>query len=66
MNETKINWLRDSAMATNSKNDPRIIGQLETLAAKDSTAARMVHRYRSGGEDWIVKKQVVCIKEIVE
>ena len=66
MNETNINWLRDSAMATISTNDPRIIGQLETLAAKDSTAARMVHRYRSGGEDWIVKKQVVCIKEIVE
>lgn len=66
MNETNINWLRDSAMATISTNDTRIIGQLETLAAKDSTAARMVHRYRSGGEDWIVKKQVVCIKEIVE
>ena len=66
MNETNIAWIHDGETATISTNDPRIIGQLETLAEKDPTAARMVHRYRTGGEDWIVKKQAVCIKEIVE
>lgn len=63
MNETNIAWLHDGETATISTNDPRIIGQLETLAAKDPTAARMVHRYHGigSGEDWIVKKQAVCI-----
>lgn len=65
MNETNINWLRDSAMATISTNDPRIIGQLEALADKDPSAARMVHRYRGldGGEDWTVNKECIRIFE---
>lgn len=63
MNETNINWLQDGEMATISTNDPRIIGQLEALADKDPSAAKMLHRYHSGGEDWIVKKDYVCITE---
>lgn len=68
MRETNINWLHDGEMATISTNDPRIIGQLEALAGKDPAAARMVHRYHGigSGEDWIVKKKAVRIKEIVE
>ena len=50
MNETNINWLYDGTMATISTNDPRIIGQLEALADKDPSAAKMIHRYHSGGE----------------
>lgn len=61
MNETNINWLCDGEMATISTNDPRIIGQLEALAGKDPAAARMVHQYHSGGEDWIAKKDCICI-----
>lgn len=65
MNETNINWLRDSAMATISTNDPRIIGQLEALADKDPNSARMVHRYHSidSGEDWTVKKEYINISD---
>ena len=61
MNETNINWLHDGEMATISTNDPRIIGQLEALAGKDPAAARMVHRYHGGGEDWTAKKECICI-----
>ena len=50
-------------MATISTNDPRIIGQLEALADKDSSAAKMLHRYHGidGGEDWMVQKCCVHI-----
>lgn len=61
MNETNINWLHDSEMATVSTNDSRIIRQLEALAGKDSSAAKMLYRYHSGGEDWIAKKVYICI-----
>ena len=63
MNETNINWLHDGAMATISTNDPRIIGQLEALADKDPSAAKMLHRYHGidGGEDWAVQKNRVHI-----
>ena len=63
MNETNINWLHDGEMATISTNDPRIIGQLEALADKDPSAAKMLHRYHGidGGEDWVVQKHCVCI-----
>lgn len=63
MNETNINWLHDGTMATISTNDPRIIGQLEALADKDPSAAKMLHRYHGidGGEDWVAKKDYICI-----
>ena len=61
MNETNINWLYNGMMATISTNDPRIIGQLEALADKDPGAAKMLHRYHSGGEDWIAQKDYICI-----
>ncbi len=63
MNETNINWLHDGEMATISTNDPRIIGQLEALADKDPSAAKMLHRYHGidGGEDWIAKKDYIRI-----
>lgn len=63
MNETNINWLHDGEMATISTNDPRIIGQLEALADKDPSAAKMLHRYHGidGGEDWMVQKCCVHI-----
>ena len=61
MNETNINWLHDGTMATISTNDPRIIGQLEALADREPSAAKMLHRYHSGGEDWIAKKECVSI-----
>ena len=61
MNETNINWLYDGMMATISTNDPRIIGQLEALADKEPGAAKMLHRYHSGGEDWIARKDYICI-----
>ena len=48
-------------MATISTNDPRIIGQLEALADKDPSAAKMIHRYHSGGEDWTAKKDCICV-----
>ena len=64
MNETNINWLHDGEMATISTNDPRIIGQLEALADKDPSAAKMLHRYHGidGGEDWEVQKNRVRIR----
>lgn len=62
MNETNINWLHDGEMATISTNDPRIIGQLEALAEKAPSAAKMLHRYHSGGEDWIAEKDYICIE----
>ena len=63
MNETNINWLHDGTMATISTNDPRIIGQLEALAEKDPSAAKMLHRYHGidGGENWTVKKEYINI-----
>ena len=61
MNETNINWFHDGEMATISTNDPRIIGQLEALAGKAPAAARMVHRYHGGGEDWAAQKECICI-----
>ena len=61
MNETNINCLYDGTMATISTNDPRIIGQLEALADKDPSAAKMIHRYHSGGEDWTAKKDCICV-----
>ncbi len=61
MNETNISWLHDGEMATISTNDPRIIGQLEDLADKDPSAAKMLHRYHSGGEDWAAKKKCIHI-----
>ena len=63
MNETNINWLHDGEMATISTNDPRIIGQLEVLADKDPSAAKMLHRYHGidGGEDWMAQKCCVHI-----
>ena len=61
MNETNINWLYDGMMATISTNDPRTIGQLEALADKEPGAAKMLHRYHSGGEDWIARKDYICI-----
>ena len=64
MNETNINWLHDGEMATIRTNDPRIIGQLEALAAKDPDVARMVHRYHGGGEDWTVRKSYVNIVDL--
>ncbi len=60
MRETNINWLHDGEMATIRTNDPRIIGQLEALALKDP-AARLVHHYHGGGEDWEVKKGYINI-----
>ena len=63
MNETNINWLHDGEMATISTNDPRIIGQLEDLADKDPSAAKMLHRYHSSGEDWTVKKEYINISK---
>lgn len=64
MNETNINWLHDGTMATISTNDPRIIGQLEAQAEKDPAAARMVHRYHGGGEDWTVNKSYINISNM--
>ena len=61
MNETNINWLHDGTRATISTNDPRIIGLLEALADKDPSAAKMLHRYHSGGEDWRARKDYICI-----
>ena len=61
MRETNINWLHDGEMATISTDDPRIIGQLEALAEKNSAAARMVHRYHGGGEDWVVQREHINI-----
>lgn len=63
MNETNISWLRDGEVASISTNDPRLIEQLEALARKDPTAARMVHRYRGtgSGEDWTVGKECINI-----
>ncbi len=61
MNETNISWLHDGEMATISTNDSRIIGQLEDLADKDPSAAKMLHRYHSGGEDWAVQKYCIQI-----
>ena len=63
MNETNINWLHDGEMATISTNDPRIIGQLEALADKDPSAAKMLHRYHSSSEDWTVKKEYINISK---
>lgn len=66
MNETNISWLHDGTMATISTNDPRIIGQLETLADKDPNAAKMLHRYHGidGGEDWVVRKGYINISDM--
>ena len=64
MNETNISWLHDGEIATISTNDPRIIGQLEALADKNPGAARMVHRYHGGGEDWIVNRKYINISDI--
>ena len=61
MNETTVNWFHDGTMATINTNDPRIIGQLEALAGKAPSAAQMVHRYHSGGENWTVRKKCVRI-----
>lgn len=61
MNETNIHWLHDGEMATISTNDPRIILQLEALADKDPSAAKMLHRYRSGGEDWVLNKKHIIV-----
>ena len=63
MNETNINWLHDGTMATIRTNEPRIIGQLEALAVKGPSAAKLLRRYHGidGGEDWVAKKDYICI-----
>ena len=34
---------------------------IEALADKDPSAAKMIHRYHSGGEDWTAKKDCICV-----